>query len=54
VQAALTSLASAGVEVAITELDIVGAAASDYTAVLKACLNVKACVGITVSRGCST
>lgn len=47
VQAALTALAGAGVEVAITELDIVQASPNDYTTVEKACLAVSACVGIT-------
>ncbi|KAG8940688.1 hypothetical protein FRC03_005177 [Tulasnella sp. 419] len=52
VQAALTLLASAGVDVAITELDIQNAASNDYTTVVRACLNTPACVGITV-WGCS-
>ncbi|KAB5592314.1 Endo-1,4-beta-xylanase [Ceratobasidium theobromae] len=48
VLAALTQLATAGVDVAITELDIKGAAASDYSTVIKACLAVSRCIGITV------
>ncbi|CDO69458.1 Carbohydrate-Binding Module Family 1 / Glycoside Hydrolase Family 10 protein [Trametes cinnabarina] len=47
VQAALQQLATAGVEVAITELDIVGAAPNDYVTVVKACLAVPSCVSIT-------
>ncbi|TFK34813.1 glycoside hydrolase superfamily [Crucibulum laeve] len=47
VQAALTALATTGLEVAITELDIKGASASDYVAVTRACLAVPSCVAIT-------
>ncbi len=44
----MTALAASGVsEVAITELDIAGGAASDYTAVVDACLAVSQCVAIT-------
>ncbi|CAL1701982.1 unnamed protein product [Somion occarium] len=47
VQAALTLAASANVEVAITELDIVNASPNDYVTVAKACLAVPSCVSIT-------
>lgn len=47
VQSVLELLATTGLPVAITELDIVNAASNDYVAVAKACLAVSACVGIT-------
>jgi endo-1,4-beta-xylanase len=47
VKAAITAMASAGVDVAITELDIRGASTSDYTTVVQACLSEPRCVSIT-------
>ncbi|RYP71545.1 hypothetical protein DL770_008111 [Monosporascus sp. CRB-9-2] len=47
-RAGLEALAATGVsELAITELDIVNAPASEYAAVVEACLEVEPCVGIT-------
>ncbi|KAK3696027.1 Endo-1,4-beta-xylanase F3 [Vermiconidia calcicola] len=49
VGAALSALAASGVsEVAITELDIAGAAPADYQAAVQGCLDVETCVGVTV------
>lgn len=48
-QAGLEKLAATGVtELAITELDIVDAPATEYVKVTDACLAVEKCVGITV------
>lgn len=44
---ALQSMSKVVSEVAITELDITNAPASDYVAVTNACLQVSNCVGIT-------
>ncbi|KAJ7622050.1 glycoside hydrolase superfamily [Roridomyces roridus] len=48
VQGGLQALAAAGVDIAITELDIASAPAADYENVVKACLAVSQCVSITV------
>jgi endo-1,4-beta-xylanase len=47
VASTLATLATAGVEVAITALDITGAPVADYVAVAQACANTPACVSIT-------
>lgn len=46
---ALKVLAATGVkEVATTELDIQQAPANDYVAVVRGCLEIESCVGVTV------
>ena len=46
--AAMAALCGAAPECALTEVDIQNAQASDWTNVVKACMNQKNCVGITV------
>ncbi|KAF1972366.1 hypothetical protein BU23DRAFT_590120 [Bimuria novae-zelandiae CBS 107.79] len=48
VPAALKLVCANVSECAMTELDIKGASASDYTTAVKACLNKEKCVGVTV------
>lgn len=44
----LSSFAALGVDVAITELDVQGASATTYAAIVNDCLAVSRCIGITV------
>ena len=46
--AAMAALCAAAPECALTEVDIQNAQQSDWSNVVKACLNQKNCVGITV------
>ncbi|KAH8651953.1 putative endo-1,4-beta-xylanase C [Tricladium varicosporioides] len=48
VPAALKLLCAAAPECAITEMDIVGAAPADYVTVVKTCVEIHNCVGLTV------
>ena len=45
---ALKALAAVVPEVAVTELDIAGAATADYERVFQACLDLSNCVGVTI------
>ena len=47
IQGALTLLATAGVDVAITELNIAGGSSLDIQKVIQACLAVPKCIGIS-------
>ncbi|KAK1219852.1 hypothetical protein PQX77_017429 [Marasmius sp. AFHP31] len=48
VKAAMTALAATGCEIAVTELDIAQAPATDYVNVVQACVDEPLCVSITV------
>lgn len=48
IESSLNELVKAGVEVAVTELDIKGAAPEEYKTVVEACYHVPDCVGVTV------
>jgi endo-1,4-beta-xylanase len=48
VPASLALLCAAAPQCAITEMDIVGAAPADYVTVIKACVDIPNCVGVTV------
>jgi endo-1,4-beta-xylanase len=44
----MAALCGAASECALTEVDIQNASTADWTNVVKACMNLKNCVGITV------
>ncbi|KAF1808218.1 endoxylanase [Eremomyces bilateralis CBS 781.70] len=48
IPAALKALCAAAPECALTEVDIAGAAPSDFATVTKACLDISNCVGVTI------
>ena len=48
IESALRELASADVEVAVTELDIKGADPEEFKTVVQACYHVPKCVGVTI------
>jgi len=47
-QTTLTNFANAGVDVALTEVDVTNSATSQYAGLTQACMNVARCIGITV------
>src|SRR3954454_18660547 len=47
-QTTLTNFANAGVDVALTEVDVTNASTSQYAGLTQACMNVARCIGITV------
>ena len=48
VPASFAALCAAAPECALTEIDIVGAAPAEYVQTIKACVDIKNCVGVTV------
>jgi endo-1,4-beta-xylanase len=47
-QTTLTNFANAGVDVALTEVDVTNSSTSQYAGLTQACMNVPRCLGITV------